>query len=259
MLFVALHSQRTAAVADRHMESHDRHHWAFRKGSNLVVYTARFAVLAAPGDIVKAAVALPNGCTNVTQWHDMKAVVRGWKTQQIQSAIQECGESAVPQNGNAVLMDFATPIIAHASKKKTTGAVEGSFVIGMLSGGGLTVGWHLSAMHTFTVTDVDAYGWVQGVEATGAKLQAKPQASLNKQVLEYLEVWQRGMFGMRCSSWPPEIKVAEGACANIVSGFGKQQEMQAKLKEQQQTISDLRAQVEALKHPATRKRTRNKK
>ena len=97
------------------------------------------------------------------------------------------------------------------------------------------------------------------MEATGAKLRAKPQALLNKQVLQYLQVWQRGMFGMRGSSWPPEIKVAEGACANIVSGFGKQQEMEAKLREQQQTISDLRAQVEALKQPATRKSARNKK
>ena len=118
----------------------------------------------------------------------------------------------------------------------------------------------MGAMHTPTATGVGAHGWVQGVEATGAKLQAKPQASLNKQVLEYLEVWQRGMFGLRGSSWPPEIKVAEGACANIVSGFGKQQEMEAKLREQQQTISDLRAQLEALKQPAaTRKSARHKK
>eukprot|EP00936_MAST-01D_sp_MAST-1D-sp1_P002942 g2942.t1 len=57
-------------------------------------------------------------------------------------------------------------------------------------------------MHTFTVTDVDACGWVQGVEATGAKLQAKPQASLGNQVLQYLGVWQRGMFGMRSFPTP---------------------------------------------------------
>ena len=47
------------------------------------------------------------------------------------------------------------------------------------------------------------------------------------------------------SSWPPEIELGEGAWANTVSGFGKQQEMEAKLRKQEETISDLRAQVEA--------------
>ncbi|MEC8482492.1 MAG: hypothetical protein VXY99_01625 [Pseudomonadota bacterium] len=53
-----------------------------------------------------------------------------------------------------------------------------------------------------------------------------------------------------------------GAAETAGAGRGRivpVKQMEAKLREQQQTISDLRAQVEALKQPATRKSARNKK
>ena len=100
------------------------------------------------------------------------------------------------------------------------------------------------------------------MEATGPQypaLKGRELAALSSEVLEYLKVWQPGMFGMRSSGWPPALKLPEGATAKtVVSASRKQREMEAKLEEQAQLISELQSKVEELQKP-TRKSARNKK
>ena len=124
------------------------------------------------------------------------------------------------------------------------------------------MGWQLSGVHNFMVTEVDHYGWVQSLEAIGPQcalvaLKGRELAALSSEVLEYLKVWQPGMFGMRSSGWPPALELPEGATAKtVVSASRKQREMEAKLKEQAQLISELQSKVKELQK-STRK-TRSK-
>ena len=100
------------------------------------------------------------------------------------------------------------------------------------------------------------------MEATGPQcpaLKGKELAALSSEVLEYLKVWQPGMFGMRSSGWPPALKLPEGATAKtVVSASRKQREMEAKPKEQAQLISELQSKVKELQKPTRKRSARNK-